>query len=115
LIVNFDELHFGELFEIRHERLGDGVQGAVRLTTTSEINVRDTVGIFDFAVTVETVQYEPEALVAFHIAGTFEIFIKYRADQIPGGWHEARHSDLIGKLPADQTVVVCEVDVNFHK
>jgi len=50
LIVNLDELNFWELFEILHDRLGDGVQCAVRLTTAREIDVRDTVCIFELGV-----------------------------------------------------------------
>lgn len=115
MIVNLDELHFGELFEIRHKGLCDGVQRAIRLTTTGEIDMHNAVGIFDFAVAVETVQHERETLVTFHVAGTFEVFIEYRADQIPCGWNEARHSDFIRQLPADQTIVICEVDIDFHE
>src|SRR5215211_7021172 len=37
LIVDFYELELGELFEARHERAGDVIQGAVRLAIACQI------------------------------------------------------------------------------
>lgn len=77
-------MHFGELFEVFRQRAGDGVKRAIRLTPAGEINAGDAVGIFDFAVAGEAVEHQGQALVAFHVAGTFKEFIEHRADQVPG-------------------------------
>ena len=81
-VVDLDKLNLGELFEIYHQRAGDGIQRAIRLTTAREIDMRDAIGKYEFAVTGKTVEHECKSLVAFNIAGSFEIFIEYRADQI---------------------------------
>lgn len=81
-VVYLDELHFGELFDIRHQRDRDVVQRAVRLTRAREIDVRDAIGIFDAAVASESVQHERKPLIALHAAGTFEEFIERCADKI---------------------------------
>lgn len=52
------------------------------MTTAREIDVRHTIGKCEFAVAIETVEHEGEALVTFDIAGPFEIFIEHGADQI---------------------------------
>jgi hypothetical protein len=95
LIVDFDELHFGELFKIRHERLGDGVQRAVRLTIAGEVDVYDAIGIFDLAVAIEAVQDTRETLIALHVTGTFEKFVEYRADEILRRWNESFDSHFV--------------------
>ena len=115
MIVYLDELNLRELFEIRHDRLRDGIQRAIRLTTAREIDVRDAVCIFEFAVPGEAVEHECETLVAFHIAGTLEVFIEHGANQILCGGNKARHRDLIWQLPADQAIVICEIDIHFDK
>jgi len=76
-IINFDELHFGELFEVLGQRAGDVVQRAIRLATTGQIHMGDTIGKHKFAVTGETIEYEGEALIAFHIARAFEEFVDH--------------------------------------
>jgi len=81
-IVNFDELNFGELLEVEHQRERDGVERAIRLTTAYKIHVRDAVGKCEFAIAIETIKHEGKSLVAFDIAWTLEIFIEHRADQI---------------------------------
>ncbi len=75
-IVDLDELNFGELFEIQHERACDGIERAIRLAVADEIDMRDTIGERQFAITRETVGHNGEPLVAFDIARTFEIFIE---------------------------------------
>jgi hypothetical protein len=94
-------LNFGELFEVERERERNGIERAVRLATTREIYMRDTIGKCQFAVTGETIEYEGESLVALNIAWTFEIFIERGADQILGGWDKARRGDFIRKLPGN--------------
>lgn len=108
-------MNFGELLEVVHKRTCDGVQCPVGLALASEIHVRNAIGIFDFAVASEPVQHECESLVAFHIAGTFEVFIEHCADQILRRGDEARDGHLVGDIPADQAVVIGEVDCYFHK
>jgi len=115
LIVDLYELHFGELFEVLHERLRDGVQRAVRLAIAFEIHMRDAVGVFDLAVAVETVQDERETLIALHVAGTFEEFIEHRADEILRGWDESLHSHFVRQLPVDEAVVIGEIDIDFNE
>ena len=41
-----------------------------------EIHVHNAVGVFDFAVAGKAIEHKREPLVAFHIAGTLEKFIK---------------------------------------
>ena len=81
-VVDLDKLNLGELFEIYHQRAGDGVQRAIRLTTAREIDVRNTIGKCEFAVTSKTVEHERKSLVAFNITGSFEIFVEHRANQV---------------------------------
>jgi len=107
-------LYLGELFEIEHKRPRNGIERAVRLTTASQINMRHTVSKCQFAVTGKAVEHQGESLVAFDIARTLEKFIQYSADQIFRRRNEARRRDLIRKLPGDQTVVICEVDIDLH-
>ena len=42
----------------------------------------NAIGKCKFAVTGETIEHEGESLVALDIAGTLEVFIKHRANQI---------------------------------
>ncbi len=113
-IIDLHELHFRELFEVLHERARNGIERAVRLTTASQVDMRHAIGKCQFAVTGETVEHESEALIAFDIAGTFEIFIEHRTDQILGRGDVTRRGDLIRKLAGDQTVVIREVDIDLH-
>jgi hypothetical protein len=76
--------------------------------------VRDTVGVGEPAIPRETIQHKRKSLIAFNIAWTLEEFIQHRADQILRRWDKARHRDLVGKSPVNETVVVCEVNVHFH-
>lgn len=108
-------MHFGELFEVCHERERDVVQRAVRLALARKVYVCDAVGVFDSGIACEPVQHQGEPLISFHVAGTFEEFIQHRADEILFGWDEARHRDFIGKLPTDQAIVIGEVDIHFYK
>jgi len=70
------------LFEVCRQRARDGVERAIRLAPAGEIYAGDAVGIFDFAVAGEPVRDQSQALVAFHVAGTFKVFIEHRADQV---------------------------------
>lgn len=84
------------------------------MTFACEINVRDAIGIFQFGIAGKAVEDKRESLVSFYIAGPFEIFVQHRADQIPCGGNKACRARLIRKLPADQTIVVCEIDIHLH-
>jgi hypothetical protein len=75
-------LNLRELFEVFHQRAGNGIERAIRLTTAREINMRDTIGECEFTVAGKTVEHKSKTFVAFNIAGTFEIFIEHGADQI---------------------------------
>ena len=108
-------MNFRELFEVRHDRLSDGVQCSVRLATAREIDVRDAVCIFESAVSREAIEHERETLVAFHITRTLEVFIEHGADEVLRGGNKTRHRDLIGQLPANQAIVICEVNIHFYK
>ena len=57
-IIDLDVLHFGELLEIQGQRTRDGVEGAVRLTFSCEINVHDAISIGNLAVASETIENE---------------------------------------------------------
>ena len=67
-----------------------------------------------FAVPGEAIEHQGKALIALHIAGTFEKFIEHGTQQIFIGLDKPRRGDLIWKLPVDQTVVICEVDIKLH-
>jgi len=82
LIVNLYKLNLRELFEILYERLGNGVQRAVRLTTAREVDVRDTISKDKFAVAGKTIQHKRKPLIALDIAGSLEELVQHRADQI---------------------------------
>ena len=85
LVVDFDELNFRELLEVLDERLGNGVECAVRLAVAAEVDIRNTIGVGQFAIAGKAVQYKRQSLVAFDIAGTLEEFIQHRADKVSGG------------------------------
>lgn len=76
MIVDLYKLNVGELFEIQCQRACDRVQGSIGLTGTFQINVRNTVGKFEFAITGKTVEDQGKVLVAFDIAGTLEEFVQ---------------------------------------
>ena len=77
--------------------------------------MHDAVGVFDPAVAGKAVEHEGETLVAFHIAGTLEVFIEHGADQILRRGDEACDRDFIGHVAADQAVVVSEIDRHPHE
>ena len=76
--------------------------------------MRHTVGIFDLAVSGEPIKHQGKSLIAFHITRTFEIFIEHGTDQILRRGDKARRARLIRKLPADQTVVIGEIDIHLY-
>jgi hypothetical protein len=75
-------LNIRELFEVEHQRLGDRIERAVRLTCAFEINVRDAISVTQAVVASEAVEDQGETLIAFHIAWAFEKFVEHTADQI---------------------------------
>ena len=113
-IIDFDELHFGELFEIFTERTCNVVERTVGLAPTRKIDMRNSISKGEPAIAGETVENEREPLIAFHIAGAIEEFVEHCAQQIFIGWDKPRHSHFIRKLPVDQAVVICEVDIDLH-
>ncbi len=82
MIVYLDELNIGELFEIEDERARDVIERAIGLAIASEINMRDTISVFKFAIASEAIEDEGDAFVAFDTAGTFEEFVEDATDQI---------------------------------
>ena len=78
-VVDFDELDFRELFEVRRDRARDVIKCAVGLAGAGEINMRNTFGKSKFAIARETIEDQGEALIALHVTGTSEIFIERRA------------------------------------
>lgn len=83
MIVDLDELNIGELFEVRHQRTGNGVQRAVGLAGAAEVNMRDAIGIFEPGVPGKTVGHDGKSLIAFDTGGTLEVFVENGADDIP--------------------------------
>jgi hypothetical protein len=108
-------LNFRELFEIKHQRERDGIERTVRLAAAREIDMRNPIGKGKFAIAIEAIEYERESLVAFDSARTFEVFIEDSADQILGGGDKTLRGNLIWKLPGDQAVVICVVDIDLYK
>ena len=76
LIVDLDILNIGKLFEILHDRTRDGIQRAIGLTRAAEIDMRNTVSIFDFAIAGKTVEHQGKTLIALDTHRTLEIFIE---------------------------------------
>ena len=76
MIVDLDILNIGKLFEILHDRTRDGIQRAIGLTHAAEIDMRNTVSIFDFAIAGKTVEHQGKTLIAFDTHRTLEIFIE---------------------------------------
>jgi hypothetical protein len=107
-------LHFGELLEIFHQRTRDVVEGAVGLAAACQVDVCNAISKGQSAITREAVQDERESLIPLDITGSFEELIEHRAQKIDVGRDKARHGDLIRKLPADQTIVIGEVDIDLH-
>lgn len=84
------------------------------MTVAREIDVRNTVGKFEFAVASETIEDEGEVFVTFNVAWPLEEFVQDSADQILRGGDKARHRDLVGQFAINEPLVVCEVDVDLH-
>ena len=78
-VIDFDKLHFRELFEVLHERPSNVIERAIGQTRTSEIYIHNTIGKDKFAVASEAIENQRQPLVAFHVTRTFEEFIKRRA------------------------------------
>jgi len=76
LVIYLYELNIRELFEIQSQRARNRVKGAVRLTGTFQINVRNAVSKFKFAVACKAVQDQSKVLVALHITGAFKEFVQ---------------------------------------
>lgn len=84
MIIDLDELNIGELFEVEDQRACDVVERAIGLTVAREVDVRNTISIFEFAVTSEAIEDEGDAFIALDTAGTFEKFVEDAADQVLG-------------------------------
>jgi len=76
--------------------------------------MRNTIGIFEFAVTGEAIEHQGKSLIALDANGTLEVFIKNRANDIARGWDKTRGRDFIRKLTADQFVVVRKVNIDLY-
>ena len=100
-IIDFDELNFGELFEIFGERTCNVVERAVGLAPTRKIDMRNSIGKSESAIAGEAVKNKCEALIALHIARAIEEFIEHRAQKVFIGWDKPRHSHLIRQLTVD--------------
>ena len=74
----------------------------------------NAIGVLELAIASEAIEHECKTLVALHIAGTFEIFIEHCADQVLGRWDKARRACLVGKLSADQALVVGKVNIDLY-
>ena len=84
------------------------------MAATREIDMRNPISKDQSAVTGETIEHDGQTLIAFHISRAFEKFIEHASQQIFIGLDKPRRGDLIGKLPVDQTVVICEIDIDLH-
>jgi hypothetical protein len=82
LIVDLDELNIGELFEVEDERARDVIERAVGLAIAREIDMCDTISVFEFTIASEAIEDEGDAFVTFDIAGTFEELVQDAADQV---------------------------------
>jgi hypothetical protein len=55
-VIDFNELHLRELFEIFCQRARDVVERAVRLAVARQVHMCHTIGKGEFAVTGETIE-----------------------------------------------------------
>lgn len=115
LIVNLDELDFGELLEAQHQRTRDVIERAIRLAAASQIDMQAAICKLDSAVTRKTVADHRKALITFHIARALEEFIEHGIDNIFGGGNHPLHCHLIRELTGNQAVIIGEVDIDLHE
>ena len=102
LIVYLHKLDFRELLEVVDQQIGDGICGSGAVACAFEVDVRDAVYDFEFAVTGEAiVERDPTVGISLGRAGTFEVFVQHCANEIV----RARPADA-GKLKGRQVVLV---------
>ena len=77
--------------------------------------MRNSVGILESAIPSETVQHQCQALIPFHIARSFEVFIEDCANNIALRWNKTRRSDFIRELATDQPIIIGEIDIDLDK
>jgi hypothetical protein len=114
-VVDFDKVNIRELLQVCHKWAGDAVKRSVRLAASREVNMCDSIGILQPGIAGEAIQHQCQALITFHITWTFKVFIKNSTNNIARRWDKTRRSDLIGKFPADQSIIISEMNINFNK
>lgn len=82
LIIDFDEVNIGELFEVCHERARDRVKGSVRLAAPGEVNMSDAICILQPGIASEAIQYQCQSLIPFNIPGSLKEFIQNSTNDI---------------------------------
>lgn len=98
------------MFEVGFQGLEDCIRHAVRLAIAREIHAQNSIGKDSFAITRKTVEDGDQTIVALSLAGTFEEFIKDRADQIRVGWNEPLHTDLERLDARSEVRPICKVN-----
>ena len=82
LIINLYKLNLRELFNVRHQRASNIIEGAIGLTGSLQVNMHASICKDESAVPGKAVEHCGQSLVPFHIAGTFEEFIQHSSDMI---------------------------------
>jgi len=75
-------LNVGELLEVCHQWLGNGIERPIGLTTASKINVRDAIRISEPAIACETIKDKGQTLIALRLHRPLEELINNSADNI---------------------------------
>lgn len=55
LIIDLDELNFGNLFKAGYERTGNVIQSTVRLAIPRQINIHTAIGGLNFTITGKSI------------------------------------------------------------
>lgn len=77
LIINLYELDLGKLFEIRADEIGNIEVSAFGSAGTCEINVRDAICNFQFAIASESVvDRDPAVCKSFRGTRTLKVFVQ---------------------------------------
>ena len=101
LVINLDKLDVRELFEAQHQWTRDIVKCAIRLATTSQIDMNTAIRNLNSAIACKTVADHRKTLVTFHAARSLEEFIEHCIDNVFGGGNHPLHGYLIRELASN--------------
>jgi hypothetical protein len=94
------------LFQRGVQRLGNVIQRTVRTANADQMNMRDPVLKYQFAIAGKAIRNQRQALIAFGVGRAFEEFIQHAGEDIRGCQDITRDAGLIGRLAIQQVVPV---------